>query len=262
MLRALTFLLLTLLMLFTTGTVNADLKEGLVIYFTFDDINGKTIKDNSGNGLDANIVANTEIVKGKYGNAIKITAVGADCVNVPADEKLKITGEITMAAWIYQDAWNNDGQWFDKNCHNGGELTSYGIGVFDNGKNLNIFLGTGGGRPRLNKPHSLKEKTWQYVVGTYDGENWIVYVDGEATLEHTEKVNFMGTNDSPLRIGCAKDRPNYTFDNGMIDEAAIWSRALSQSEIQAAMKGEILDVTPKNKVSTTWGIIKQKTLAN
>ena len=119
--RTLTLSLITLLMLFTTGTLTADLNEGLVIYFTFDDVSGKTIKDSSGNGLDANIVANTEIVKGRYGNAIKITDEGTDCVNVPADEKLKISGEITMAAWIYQEAWNNDAQWFDKNCHNGGE---------------------------------------------------------------------------------------------------------------------------------------------
>ena len=262
MLRAMTFSLLTIMMLFTAGTLTAELNDGLVVYFTFDDVSGKTIKDSSGNGLDANIVANAEIVKGKYGNAIKITAVGADCVNVPSDEKLKISGEITMAAWIYQDAWNNDGQWFDKNCHNGGEHTSYGIGAFESGRNFNMFLGTGAARPRLSQPHTLKEKTWHHVVGTYDGENWLVYVDGELAAEHVEKVNFTGTNDSPLRIGCSKDRPNYAFDNGMIDEAAIWSRALSKSEVQAVMAGDLLSVTPKDKVSTTWGNIKQRTLAN
>ena len=262
MLRSITLSLITIVMLITVGTLMADLEEGLVVYFTFDDVSGKTIKDSSGNGLDANIVANTEIVKGRYGNAIKITAEGADCVNVPADEKLKISGEITMAAWIYQDAWNNDAQWFDKNCHNGGEKNSYGIGAFSDGKNINMFLGTGAGRPALNKPNPLKEKTWQYVVGTYDGESFKVYVDGELSLEHVEKVTFMGTNDQDLRIGCSKDRANYTFDNGMIDEAAIWSRALSESEIQVAMGGELLSVTPKHKISTTWGNIKQRAVAN
>lgn len=262
MLRAMISPLLIILMLITASTLTADLEEGLVLYLTFDDVSGKTIKDSSGNGLHANIVANTEIVDGKYGNAIKITAEGPDCVNVPADEKLKISGEITMAAWIYQDAWSSDGQWFDKNCHNGGEHTSYGIGAFSDGRNINMFLGTGAARPRLDKPHSLKEKTWHYVVGTYDGETMRVYVDGEVSLEHAEKVAFTGTNDQDLRIGCSKDRANYTFDNGMIDEAAIWSRALSQSEIQEAMGGELLSVTPKNKVSTTWGNIKQRTIAN
>lgn len=259
MIRSIMFSLLTILMLITVSTLMAGLEDDLVIYFTFDDVDGKTIRDSSPNGLDANIVANTEIVDGKNGKAIKITAEGPDCVNVPADEKLKISGEITMAAWIYQEAWNNDGQWFDKNCHNGGEKNSYGIGAFENGRHINMFLGTGAGRPALNKPHSLKAKTWHYVVGTYDGESFKVYVDGELSLEHVEKINFTGTNDQDLRIGCSKDRANYTFENGMIDDAAIWSRALDEGEIKEAMNGGLLAVSPKNKAATTWGNIKQRT---
>ena len=77
------YVVLIALMLITTYAT-ADLAEGLVVYFTFDNVKGKTITDDSGNGLDADIIANTEIVKGKYGDAIRITAVGADCVNVPA----------------------------------------------------------------------------------------------------------------------------------------------------------------------------------
>jgi hypothetical protein len=88
-----------------------------------------------------------------------------------------------------------------------------------------------------------------------------VYVDGDLAVEHAEAFNFTGTNDQDLRIGCAKDRPQYTFDNGMIDDAAIWSRALSEGEIKQAMGGELLAVTPKNKAATTWGNIKQRTIA-
>ena len=159
MLRLIMFPFLVIFMLITVGSVMAGLEDDLVVYFTFDDVDGKTIRDSSPNGLDANIMANAEIVKGKNGNAIKITAAGADCVNVPADEKLKISGEITMAAWIYQETWATGGQWFDKNCHNGGEHTSYGMGVFDDGKNLHMFFGSDANRQTFNKPHSLTEKT-------------------------------------------------------------------------------------------------------
>lgn len=258
MVRSIMFSFLTIFMLITVSTLMAALEDGLVVYFTFDDVDGKTIRDSSGNGLDANIVANAEIVKGKNGNAIKITAQGADCVNVPAHEKLKISGEITMAAWVYQESWNPGGQWFDKNCHNGGEHTSYGIGVFEDGKNINMFLGTGNARPRLNKAHSLKAKTWHYVVGTYDGNAMKVYVDGDLALEHAEAFKFTGTNDQDLRIGCSKDRANYTFTNGIIDDAAIWSRALSEDEINESMGDGLLAVSPKNKAATTWGNIKQR----
>ncbi|MXY99321.1 LamG domain-containing protein [Candidatus Poribacteria bacterium] len=246
------------LMLITAGYATADLADGLVVYFTFDNVKGKTIVDDSGNGLDADIIANTDIVDGKYGKAIRITAVGADCVNVPASDDLKITGEITMAAWINQDSWATDAQWFDKNCHNGGEHSSYGIGAFNGGKNFNMFLGTGNSRPTLSQPHGLDTKKWHHVVGTYDGDTMRVYVDGELAAEKAEKFDFKGTNDQDLRIGCSKDRPNYTFENGSIDEAAVWSRALSEDEIQAIASEGFLSVSPRDKVATTWGSVKRR----
>ena len=256
--RLFSYVVLIALMLITTYAT-ADLAEGLVVYFTFDNVKGKTIVDDSGNGLDADIIANTEIVNGKYGKAIRITAEGPDCVNVPASDELKITGEITMAAWINQDSWGTDGQWFDKNCHNGGEHSSYGIGAFNGGTNFNMFLGTGNGRPTLSQPHGLDEKKWYHVVGTYDGSTMRVYVDGEVAAEKDEKFDFKGTNDQDLRIGCSKDRARYTFEDGSIDEAAVWRRALSEAEIKEIANEGFLDVSPLDKVATTWGSLKRKT---
>ena len=247
------------LMLITAGYATADLAEGLVVYFTFDNVKGKTVVDDSGNGLDADVIANTEFVDGKYGKAIHITAEGPDCVNVPASDELKITGEITMAAWIYQDSWGTDAQWFDKNCHNGGEHSSYGIGAFNNGQNFNMFLGTGNSRPTLSQPHGLDAKKWYHVVGTYDGSTMRVYVDGEVAAEKDEKFDFKGTNDQDLRIGCSKDRARYTFEDGSIDEAAVWRRALSEAEIKEIANEGFLAVSPLDKVATTWGSIKRKT---
>ena len=247
------------LMFVMVGYASADLAEGLVVYFTFDNVKGDTVPDDSGNGLDADIIANTDIVDGKYGKAIRITKVGPDCVNVPASDDLKITGEITMAAWINQDSWATDAQWFDKNCHNGGEHSSYGIGAFNSGKNFNMFLGTGNSRPTLSQPHGLDEKTWHHVVGTYDGSTMKVYVDGKLEAEKDEKFDFKGTNDQDLRIGCSKDRPNYTFENGSIDEAAVWRRALSEDEINEIMNEGFLAVSPLDKAATTWGNIKRGT---
>ena len=257
--RLFIYAVLAAVMLFTVGNdATAALDDDIVIYMTFDDAGAKTIADESGNGLDADIIANTKIVDGKYGKAIHITAEGADCVNIPAAEELKISGEITMAAWVYQEAWNTNAQWFDKNCHNGGEHSSYGIGVFGDGANFNMFLGTGNSRPTLNAPHNLDAKKWHHVVGTYDGSDMKIYVDGELAQEKAEKFDFKGTNDQDLRIGCSKDRPQYTFENGSIDEAAVWRRALSEDEINEIMNGDILAVSAQDKAATTWGSIKRR----
>ena len=70
--------------------------------------------------------------------------------------------------------------------------------------------------------------------------------------------DFSGTNDENLRIGCAKGKPEYAFEDVFIDEIAIWSRALSEDEIRTAMRGNFLAVSPKDKVATTWSSIKRK----
>jgi hypothetical protein len=235
----------------------AALSDNNVLYLTFDEGAGKIVKDQSKNGHDANIIANARWVDGKIGKAIEITAEGQDCVNIPAAETLKIKGEITMMAWVYQNSWAaSSAQWFDKNCHNGGEKNSYGIGVF--GNNILMMLGEIGSRKGLSVPNAMQDKQWHHIVGTYDSKTKRIYLDGKLLAEQADKFDFAGTNDSDLRIGCSKDRPQYTFDGGSIDEAAMWNRALSLDEIQQAMAGNLLAISPQDKLATTWGIIKQK----
>ena len=84
---------------------DAVLDDDIVLYLTFDDVDGKKIKDQSKNSHDAEIIANTKLVKGQIGKAIEITAEGQDCVNVLAADALKIKDQITMMAWVYQKSW-------------------------------------------------------------------------------------------------------------------------------------------------------------
>ena len=234
---------------------DAILDDGIVLYLTFDDVDGKKIKDQSKNGHDAEIIANTKLVKDQIGKAIEITAEGQDCVNVPAADALKIKDQTTMMAWVYQKSWAaSPTQWFDKNCHNGGEKNSYGIGVF--GGNILMMLGATDSRKNHEVPNKMEDKKWHHIVGTYDGKTKRVYLDGVLLNEQDEKFKFAGTNDEDLRVGCAKDRPQYTHDGGVIDEVAVWRRALSLDEIKMAMKGDMLAVFPKDVLAITWGSIK------
>ena len=257
--KSLFYLLLVTLITIPVGWSEAALEDEIVVYFTFDNVKGKTVVDESKSGHDAKVIANSKFVAGKYGDAVEITALGPDCVNIPAADSLKIKGKITMMAWVYQNAWAaSSAQWFDKNCHNGGEKNCYGFGVF--GANILMMLGATANRRNHQVPNSMKDKKWHHITGTYDGSTKRIYLDGKLLNEQGEKFDFAGTNDQDLRIGCAKDRPQYTFDGGMIDEAAVWSRALSADEIVQASKGELLAVSPRDKVATTWASIKRRKL--
>ena len=258
--------LLVVLMFVSVGYATADLADDLVVYFTFDNVRGKRILDESGNGLDARVIKKTKFVKGKYGDAISIVGETEDCVNIPSADALEISGEITMMAWVYHENWmESTSQWFDKGCYSRVSNNSYGMVVFSkvdaHSSGIGVVLG-GEHQVRFIIQNSMKNKTWHHIVATSDSASVKFYLDGEILnppghLPPDFQFNFNGINDEDLRIGCAKHRPQYAFEGGSIDEVAIWSRALSEDEIGSAMRGPLLAVSPKDKVATTWGNIKR-----
>ena len=266
--------------LFTASQATAKLEKDLVVYFTFDNVEGRKILDDSDNGLDAEVVANVDFVKGKYGNAMHIAAEpkGNDCVHVPTDDLLKIEDEITMMAWVYHEDWDTAlGQLFDNGSHILDEKEkSYGLGLFPDPENpgflrnlddpnIEMILGKldedRGGTWLFRTWGRMVDKEWHHIAGTYDGKGVGIYLDGEILSDHKTKFKFIGVNDADLRIGCAKNHPQYIFKNGSIDEVGLWRRALTQSEIRKVMGGA-LAVSPKGKVATTWGDIKRSVREN
>ena len=243
--QLLTYAILIPLMFITTKHVTADLTDDLVVYFTFDNVKGKRILDESGNGLDAEVVKNTKFVEGKYGNAVRITRETEDCVNVPVSDALEINEQITMMAWVYHEDWTrSSSQWFDKGSANTETNKLYGMGVFDvddlqiapwfNEKSVMMIRLGGEIRRSFISKHQLKNGTWHHVVGTCTGSFVKMYLDGEAILNihrgDFNRINFNGANNKDLRIGCVKNKPNYAFEDGSIDEVAIWNRALGETE--------------------------------
>lgn len=253
----------------TVGYTAADFTDDLVFYFTFDNIKGKRILDESENGLDAEVIENTKFVKGKYGDAIHITGETEDCVRIPATDELKISEAITMMAWVYHEDWTrSSSQWFDKGCYSE-TLESYGMAVFgkkhfpelgaiENGSGISLILANDTATHIHMFPNIMENRTWHHIVGTYDDKVTKIYLDGEVILESPSGFEFSGTNDEDIQIGCAKGEPEYAFEDGFIDEVGIWSRALSKDEIKTAMRGPLFSISPKNNIVTTWGDIKSQ----
>ena len=270
------FLLIAVLLVTTTYTT-AGLEDDLVFYFTFDSVKNKRVLDASGNNLDAKVVRNVNFVGGKYGNALQITANTEECINIPSSDALKIN-EITMSAWVYRENWaKGSGHWFDKGSYADlGGRHAYGMAVFQakdaqgrfggikKGTILAIILGGKGHQSSISKTlPKIEENTWHHIVGTYDGAFMKIYLDGEIFLDGGSfGLNPLklvdDTNDEDLRIGCVKDRRQYAFDNGLIDEVTLWRRALTQTEIKTIMNGNFLAVSPTDKAATTWGDMKRR----
>jgi len=239
------------LVLFGTSVRALD-SNGLVLLLPFDEGAGDTAGDLSGMGNDG-AIKGAEWVNGKIGSALNFES--GDYVEVPHSDSLSITDKITVMAWTYMNVGSSGemaivskGTWAANDLPY--ELTEDAGGVifwqfYDNA-----------GRDTCS-PNSPAAGEWHHITGTYDGEVFKCYIDGQLG-EEWGYAGAMPENNASVTIG-KRSKANDTFFTGMIDEVAIFNRALTAEEIQEAMSGiKPLAVEPMDKCACTWGSIKEQ----
>lgn len=248
--------IITFLVIFALTKEDIIADDSLVLHLTFDEGKGKEAKDSSKYGNKGTLEGGAEWKDGKYGKAVSFSAEG-DQVVVQNSENLNIQGKITIMAWSKIDAWNGSGdQWVGKGAH-ASKPSCYGLMVYQSA-NVYFMLGDGGARHDLITPKLPNTGEWQHVSATYDGKVMKYYLNGELTAEKEDKFDFKGVNELPVMVGSGVQRPQYVF-NGIIDEVAIFNRALEPIEIKKAMSGVklLLSVNSSDKLATTWGNLKK-----
>ena len=106
----------------------------------------------------------------------------------------------------------------------------------------------------------LPLKKWVHIAGTYDaasGEGKL-YFDGEIDNEGDIGGKII-TNNVVLWLGSGAG----PFLDGYIDEVRISNIARTQKEIQDLMNlliNGVLSITPKDKLATTWGRMKTRSI--
>ena len=73
--------------------------DSLILYFSFDELNGDTVIDHSQYGNNGTIAGAPELVAGKFGNALKLNGQ-SDWVEVPHADILTVDESVTVMAWI------------------------------------------------------------------------------------------------------------------------------------------------------------------
>lgn len=79
---------------------------------------------------------------------------------------------------------------------------------------------------------------WTHLAGTYDGEQLLIYVDGELAGERALDGFSVGTSDVPLRMGASHDAARHF--SGLIDEVRLWNVARTEEDIRAAHAAPLL----------------------
>jgi len=218
------------------------LRNGLVLYYSFDkDENGKVI-DKSGKGNHGYWVGAPMYGAGVQGQAARFRS--KDTYIVSSAPHLNMNGwkEATVSLWLSVEEHTTYGQVINR-----GPLATEQPGAFW------LAVGPGYGKGHLGFQRSptrlavecknpeaiLALKRWYHLMMTYDGTALRYYIDGQLERETPgieRNTPIWDGPDTKLVIGNMSRLPfiNWTdmFFNGFIDEVCIFDRALSGNEVK------------------------------
>jgi PKD repeat protein len=250
----------------TNTTVKADLTDGLVGYWNFDEGSGNILHDSSGNGNDGTVHGNPVWTTGKFGNAINFDGID-DWVDCGNDASLSPLTAITLAAWYKPTiSWSGGGPdpIIDKpiNSNDWNELYQYHLSVcgdlypgpIANHLGISLYIDIDGSYKLIKSPENMVSfNQWSFIVATYDGTTMKMYIDNE--LISSIPVSGTMTNyNQNLRIAKYKGGSEEIFLPGVIDEIRIYNRALTADEIHELYIPSTVYVDNDFDISTAgWG---------
>lgn len=215
--------------------------EGLLGYWPLD-VDGS---DASGNGHHLTIRGDPEFING----AMYCDGNGDDVAdNATKGSWLEGHAAITMMAWVKSDVIGTDRGFIIAENPHGSDHFGIRYDLDGGGGDLNVLkmavYVSNDSDQQLETSRNQQTTEWQHVVMVWEANEQLkCYLDGqldvpteneggrnETTKLHASEANFIigrGGKDESANEGWL----------GFIDEVAIWSRALSQEEIQAVMEG-------------------------
>ena len=219
--------------------------DGLIGFWTMDaeDIDGNTAKDVSGNGHDGTIEGDPKSIKGKIEEALHFDGNG-DYIQLPdMGEEMKTSAEI----WAYAEVFNS---------YNGLIANhQWTTGCIHFKLEPNKIMVIKSGQERVWGPEVNLEE-WYHFAYTADAEKneMKLYMNGKLVQTGKAGTEAMSLND--MRIGDEYTDPR--FFTGILDEARLYKRVLSEKEIEQnyKVKSNELAVNPTGKLSICWGKIK------
>jgi hypothetical protein len=212
--------------------------SSLLAAYAFNEGSGTTTADASGKGHPGTLSGATWTNAGKYGNAISFNG-STSYVDLGNAADLQLTGSMTVSAWIFATADPpDDGQIVSKASDLGWQLkTSPDTGAHT----FAVVVSPNSSSNTQRYSNTVRAlNTWYYVAGVYDAaaRTLNIYVNG--VLDNgvlSDTVPASQYND-PANVNIGQRGGGFLFQ-GTIDEVRLYSRALSQAEIQSDMNAAV-----------------------
>ena len=234
--------------------------DSLVMYLPMDESKGKNVEDFSQFKHKAEIKGGGKFVPGGiHGNCVELNGVDA-IVYVPDHEGFE-GEEATIEIWFKTTSASNFPiMWKEKGATGG----DWWVRIEPGSSQVRLlFRDTADSTLIAVTKSAYNDGEWHHMAATVGpkGKNDKTaqfYIDGKLEQEIKGKFGEMKSTESVTLGSRFADAPD-TFGLGFLDEARVWSRALTREEIQANMelpKETFLLVSSLGKLTTTWGDIK------
>ena len=163
---------------------------------------------------------------GKFGKALNFDSTD-DAVTITANSSLNLTSGGTISAWIYPNSTGENG--FGRIVDKSSDTNATGGYALEMSGNNILAEVAGSSCETYNADSVITYSRWSHVVWTFNGTNWLIYVNGK--LFRTCAISTLPPATSlGVTIGNRQGTTDRTFD-GYIDEVKIFNSPLTIDQI-------------------------------
>ena len=234
--------------------------ENITGMWLFDEGKGNVATDSSEHGNDGEIHG-AKWVDGKFGKALEFDGA-SNWVEVPHSDTVGFKAGVSFTIICHFKGTKVAGALVGKNYEDTSQALPWYLLWNGGGDNkVTLYLRDGASTSfRADGTTEIGDDKWHFVVGRADASTGkaSIWIDGEMEDEtdFNEKDGY-GTGEGVFHIGRHYDR----YTAGIIDDVALFNVALEEEDLKDLMDNGVetaAAVEPINKLTTTWGRIKQQ----
>ena len=234
--------------------------ENIMGMWLFDEGKGGVATDSSKQGNDGEIHG-AKWVDGKFGKALEFDGA-SNWVEVPHSNTVGFKAGVSFTITLHFKGTKVAGALVGKNYEDTSQVLPWYL-LWNGGADNKVTLylrDSASASFQAGGTTEIGDDKWHFVVGRADASTGksSIWIDGkmETEADFNQKDGY-GTGEGVFHIGRHYDR----YTAGIIDDVALFNVALEEEDIKALMDDGVetaAAVEPVNKLTTTWGRIKQQ----
>lgn len=245
-----------------TESQTSTLENGLILYYTFDEVSGGLVNDFSGNNNSGTLIGELKLVEGKIGKAIYFDGVKS-FIQIPGPEKsapvsIANLSEGTIAFWFKFEEPNQGGIFLPlfylgpspkvTNTNQGLIIEIGHKGIWESSRELFFTVTTIAYQtPTLcfDSGFNLTPGQWYHFAVTVNRTKNTGYLNGKEMTDRQYNfgnstmsyfLNFVDNGILSIGYGRSAIDMQFYYFKGAIDDLRIYNRALSPQEVEQLFK--------------------------